>query len=355
VLAGGSLVNTTDEETYVQIANPGDTTVSVTFDLHGATYDGVGTSFTQCAQPSITLPAHSRQTVALTTLCGNKGGGVGGIQVGGTITSIGGGIVVERSTYWSTPVSSSSRNPVPRQGSRVAAALVPAAQITSFAFAYPSCTSNARRGSAAWIQSRRRTPADRLKWLYAAFIRRFASLRQCVFLVDLEAQRPTYMELFGIVLSVPAAFVASLVYCFLLANVVIRIEPLRRAMWGVSVFVLLAFALEVALLISVGAVRSRAIIGPTFYAAHVALFFLGTPALANLLVLWRPRGILRWYWAVPLCTLFAVGLVLLQYGVSEALYGIDGTEGPFSRLYSVRSIVVCADRGCAQLPAKSGM
>jgi hypothetical protein len=30
------------------------------------------------------------------------------------------------------------------------------------------------------------------------------------------------------------------------------------------------------------------------------------------------------------CTLFAFSLVLLQYGVSEALYGIDGTQGPYS-------------------------
>jgi hypothetical protein len=27
-------------------------------------------------------------------------------------------------------------------------------------------------------------------------------------------------------------------------------------------------------------------------------------------------------WAVPACTLFALGLVLLQYGVSDALYGV---------------------------------
>jgi hypothetical protein len=138
------------------------------------------------------------------------------------------------------------------------------------------------------------------------------------------------MEVFGIILSVPAAFLASLVYCYLLAKIVIRLDMLRRAMWLVSVLVLIAFAIEVTLLVTFGAVRSRALIGPMFYVAHTALFFLGTPALANLLVLRQPRGILRWYWAVPVCTLFAFGLVLLQYGVSEALYGVDGTNGPFS-------------------------
>ena len=89
--------------------------------------------------------------------------------------------------------------------------------------------------------------------------------------------------------------------------------------------------MEVLLLVTVGAVRARTILGPRFYAAHVALFFLGTPALANILVLRKGAGLLsRWYTAVPLCTGFALVLVLLQYGVSEALYGIDGDNGPFS-------------------------
>jgi hypothetical protein len=138
------------------------------------------------------------------------------------------------------------------------------------------------------------------------------------------------MEIFGIILSVPATFLASLVYCYLLATIVIRLDFLRRAMWLVSVLVLIAFAIEVTLLVTVGSVHSRALIGPMFYVAHVALFFLGTPALANVLVLRQPRELVRWYWAVPACTLFAFALVLLQYGVSEALYGVDGTGGPFS-------------------------
>jgi hypothetical protein len=138
------------------------------------------------------------------------------------------------------------------------------------------------------------------------------------------------MEILGIALSVPVAFVACLVYCFLLARVVVHLNRLRQAMWLVSALVLLTLVIEVSLVATLGAVRSRTIVGPGFYVAHVALFFLGPPALANLLVLWRPRGIVRWYWAVPLCTLLAFGLVLLQYGVDEALFGVDGMGGPFS-------------------------
>jgi len=138
------------------------------------------------------------------------------------------------------------------------------------------------------------------------------------------------MEVFAILLSLPAAFLASLAYCYLLTKIVLREDALRRAMWRGSVLVLIAFAIEVTLLATAGAVRSRTLLGPMFYVAHSLLFFLGTPALANLLVLRQPRGILRWYWAVPVCTLFAFGLVILQYGVSEALFGVDGRHGPFS-------------------------
>ena len=131
------------------------------------------------------------------------------------------------------------------------------------------------------------------------------------------------MEILGIILSIPAAFVASTVYSFLISKFVIRIDPLRRVMWMASVGVLILFVIEVALLIAIGAVPSREILGPAFYVAHVVVFFAGPPALANVLILRNSRRALRWYWAVPACTAFAFVLVLLQYGVTEALYGID--------------------------------
>jgi hypothetical protein len=138
------------------------------------------------------------------------------------------------------------------------------------------------------------------------------------------------MELFAIVLSVPAAFIVSLVYCFLLGKFAVRTGSLERAIWGLSIGVLLLWVVEIVLLVTIGAVRSRALIGPAFYAAHVALFFIGTPALANVLVLWPPRGVVRWFWAVPICTVFGAGSVVLQYVVSEVLYGVEGRSGPFS-------------------------
>ena len=139
------------------------------------------------------------------------------------------------------------------------------------------------------------------------------------------------MELFGIVLSIPGAFVLSMIYCFVLKKVISRFDQVNLSFRVGSYIVLALFGLEVVFLITWGAVRSRGIFGPGFYGVHLLCFFLGTPALANLLVLRRRGGsIAKWYLAPILCTAFAFSLVLLQYGVSEALYGINGDDGPYS-------------------------
>jgi hypothetical protein len=139
------------------------------------------------------------------------------------------------------------------------------------------------------------------------------------------------MEIVGIILSVPAAFVCSMLYCLLLVKVILKLERLAYILRLLSIVVLALFVVEIVLLITLGSVRGREILGPGFYATHVALFFLGPPALANLLVLKPgPQPYRRWYVAALMCTGFAFCLVLLQYTVSESLYGIDGEGGPYS-------------------------
>jgi hypothetical protein len=132
------------------------------------------------------------------------------------------------------------------------------------------------------------------------------------------------MELLGIALSVPIALVASMLYCFFLERVVLKFERPRRWLLFTSYFVLALFAAELVLLLTLGAVHSGAIFGHSFYVLHLALFFLGVPSLANFLLLRQRRRIVdRWYVAGMLCTVFAFLLVLLQYHVSESLYGIE--------------------------------
>jgi hypothetical protein len=144
------------------------------------------------------------------------------------------------------------------------------------------------------------------------------------------------MELFGIILSIPAAFVASLVYCVAVAVSVVKFPRLASAMWGASFTVLLMVAAEFILVIVRGAIGTRELVGPSYYPLHVVGFFLGPPSLGNVMLLWRrapPQG--GWWTlvaaAVLACTALAFALVLLQYGVTEALYGIDGSGGPYSR------------------------
>ena len=132
------------------------------------------------------------------------------------------------------------------------------------------------------------------------------------------------MELFGIALSIPVALVASVLYCFFLDRVVLKFDGPRRWLLFTSYFVLAFFAAELVLLFSLGAVRSSAILGSSFYAVHSILFFLGVPSLANFLLLRQQhRFVDSWYVAAALCTVFAFFLVLLQYSVSESLYGIE--------------------------------
>ena len=139
------------------------------------------------------------------------------------------------------------------------------------------------------------------------------------------------MEIFGIVLSVPAAFVASAVYSFVVRWLTSRLPWLAKPALGASVVVLVALLIEWCLLGVVGAVRSREIIGPLFYTLHLAVFFLCVPALANILVLRSPGG---GVWKLPLialcCAALALPVVLTQVAVSEALYGVDGSGGPYA-------------------------
>ena len=132
------------------------------------------------------------------------------------------------------------------------------------------------------------------------------------------------MELFGIALSIPVAFVASMLYCFFLDRVVLKFERSRRWLLFTSYFVLALFAAELVLLLTLGTVGSNDLLGPSFYVVHLVLFFASVPALANSIVLRQRRGfVATWYIAGALCTVFAFFLVLLQYSVSESLYGIE--------------------------------
>ena len=103
----------------------------------------------------------------------------------------------------------------------------------------------------------------------------------------------------------------SMVYCALLAKVVRRLDRVRRFLLRVSLIVLGSFVVDLVLLSKLDTVRSRAVVGPGFYVAHTVFFFLGTPALANALILGRRCSLVAWWYvAGAVCTIFAIFLIL---------------------------------------------
>lgn len=139
------------------------------------------------------------------------------------------------------------------------------------------------------------------------------------------------MECFAILLSLPGGICVGLAYSLILDKIVSRLRRVATLFIWSSYVVLTGLAIEVVLLQTLGTVGNRTLLGPGFCLAHLIVFVLGTPALANVLVL--PRRIpffSRWYVAGVLCGFLFTFLVIMQYVVFEALYGIDGHNGPYS-------------------------
>jgi hypothetical protein len=99
--AGAYIGKNADMDTYLLIANPSDTAATVTVTVNGLL---PGPSNRPC-ETTVPAPAHSRVTRSVKNdlTCGNGSLWTGPLVVPGTVESDGPGIVVERSTYWSTP------------------------------------------------------------------------------------------------------------------------------------------------------------------------------------------------------------------------------------------------------------
>lgn len=130
------------------------------------------------------------------------------------------------------------------------------------------------------------------------------------------------MEQFTLILTIPAAFVFCTVYVLFLVYIVRPYAQASLWLWWSGAIVLGCFAVELMLVATVGVPRTRALLGAAFHPVHLALFVGGTPALANLLILRQRRAVAVWACAaVFCCTMLAFGSVVLQYALSEALYG----------------------------------
>ena len=116
----------------------------------------------------------------------------------------------------------------------------------------------------------------------------------------------------------PAAFAATAIYGLPFNWAVRRYPRLKPTFRFATRLVLVLFLCELSMILVFGAVRSQNIVGPVFPPLCATVFFLATPALANLFFL-RSDGPPKWYIAALICSMFALVLLLLQVAVSEQL------------------------------------
>jgi hypothetical protein len=139
------------------------------------------------------------------------------------------------------------------------------------------------------------------------------------------------MELFGLILAVPFTGLASAVYVWGVLRFVVPRSGLATVLRALSWLPLLATFSELIFVRAVGPVAARTIVGPAFMAIH-SLFLVTPPALINVLLLYRrPPSWRRAFIAVAVSWGICFGLLLFNIVVSEALFGIDGSGGPFGR------------------------
>jgi hypothetical protein len=139
------------------------------------------------------------------------------------------------------------------------------------------------------------------------------------------------MEMYGIIFSVPMAFACGAIYSIVIGKIILKWNTLTQPLRVLSVVILALLVLEFIGVSTVGTLKLREIIGAAYYPIHSILFFLTLPSLVNIMKIQRRTPFLsKWYVIGFACAVIGLGIVLLQYGVSEALYGVNGNDGPYS-------------------------
>jgi hypothetical protein len=139
------------------------------------------------------------------------------------------------------------------------------------------------------------------------------------------------MEMYGIIFSVPMAFICGIIYAVIIGKVIAKWNELMTPLLWISGVLFALLLLEIISVIVIGTLKLRAIIGPEYYPIHSLLFFLTLPSLVNIMKIQKSIPLLsKWYFIGTACAIIGLVIVILQYGVSEALYGITGTNGPYN-------------------------
>lgn len=138
------------------------------------------------------------------------------------------------------------------------------------------------------------------------------------------------MEALGIAIGILGGLIAAPVFCFLLVKLIAPLPRLSRFAFYAAAALLLIYSAELLFVAARSVVAARQLVGPAFFPAHVLLTLGSAPALACVLLL-GSRNVAKWWpAAAAICWLIGVFSIFYQYGVAEALYGIDGQGGPYS-------------------------
>ncbi len=140
------------------------------------------------------------------------------------------------------------------------------------------------------------------------------------------------MESLGIILSVPSAFIASIVFSAILGKVTHKlpdlIYPLKLGFYAV----LLTAVVEAIAITTIGPIQLQEISGKFYYPLHVLIFLLTLPALSGTMRLQKKfEKLTKWYSIGCFCAVVGLLIVLQQYVVSEAIFGVDGVGGPYGK------------------------
>jgi MFS family permease len=138
------------------------------------------------------------------------------------------------------------------------------------------------------------------------------------------------VETVAIALYALGGMVAAPIFCFLVARYSRQFPKLSAIVWWGSVGLLAVFSLDVVWVYIASAVTVRAAVGPTYFPVHTVVTLFAAPAFASLLLAghWKAS---RWWPAVAvLAWCLGIFAIFYQYNVAEALYGVDGSGGPYS-------------------------
>lgn len=140
------------------------------------------------------------------------------------------------------------------------------------------------------------------------------------------------MEILGIILSVPGAFIASIVYSAILGKVITKLPRLIYPLRVASSTILVSAVVETIATTTIGPIRLQEITGRVYYPFHGVIFFLTLPALATIMRLQNKfEKLTKWYSVGCICAFVGLLIVLQQYVVSEAIFGVDGVGGPYGQ------------------------